>query len=162
MEVGKMKKNIEIYTLISLVSLLVAFLAVSASAAGVQGSQGNTDVQSVLVSYNASELIGNTLKDDQGKELGHIDDVVSGPNGRAEYLILSRGMFGTGFYFTPVPLDAANIQIKNGEVYTTLSQEKILNGPRFSGKDWSKLAQNSYDQKIRAYYGQDGPCPPEQ
>lgn len=149
-----MRKNA--ISAVFIAALFLLFGAVPQFAAGQQGSQQPQNQQGQQQTYFlASHLIGKTVKNQQGKTLGSINDLIVGQNGQIDYAIVGRGgVWGVGEKNTPVPWQAGNFKVEKNEVMSTLSEDKIKNAPKLTGGNWSQeLAQSGYEQKVHSYYG---------
>jgi hypothetical protein len=65
------------------------------------------DVQMLSAGYRASKVVGSSVDNDAGQNIGKIDDLLVSPDGKAPYAILSIGGFlGMGSHYVAVPYDA--------------------------------------------------------
>lgn len=95
-----------------------------------------------------SKVIGETIHNQQGKEIGEVKDVVVS-QGNVEYLIVSPKGEDK---LVPVPVEAANLHMEGDKVVTQLSENQLASAPSFNESEWPNFSQ-SYDQKVNAYYG---------
>jgi sporulation protein YlmC with PRC-barrel domain len=111
--------------------------------------------------FYTKDLLGKTVKDQKGKTIGKVADVVIGKDGRADFVVLSRGgMFSRGKY-TPIPFktfisSATNLNDLRKASYlkTSLSRAKIDKAPTYSSRRWNLTGSQD---KICGYYGS-GQC----
>jgi sporulation protein YlmC with PRC-barrel domain len=110
------------------------------------------------------ELIGMNVKDPVGEDLGSIEDVIVGQDGRVQHIIISHGgVLGIGGRNTPVPWEAAQLRVEaDDEVMTNISKERLENAPSFTGDDYPNFADRQYDQQLRSYYGVEQQQQPQQ
>jgi sporulation protein YlmC with PRC-barrel domain len=115
-----------------------------------------TGSQTGFQALRVSEIIGDTVKDQKGGELGSVKDVIIGSNGQLQYLILSQD---NGDNLTPIPFQAANIDMQNDVVtLANVDKQKLQNAPNFPDQDWNKLGQPGYSNQVFGYYGYQTPA----
>ncbi len=104
--------------------------------------------------HKASDLMGKTVTTQQGEKIGNINDLLVGQNGEVQYIILSRGeVLGMGGELVPVPWQAANLQMQQDQLVSSLDKEKIENAPSFKSDQWANFTEPGYEQEVHAYYG---------
>jgi sporulation protein YlmC with PRC-barrel domain len=115
--------------------------------------------------FNASDLIGKTVKDQKGQTLGEVRDVVIGSNGKADFVILSYGGFiDRNQKYAPVPYQTFMSSLSNNstkintatELTANLDKAKLDKAPTFSDKNWDNMKASQ--GKICSYFGP-GQCP---
>lgn len=100
-----------------------------------------------------SDLIGASVKNPNGDNLGTVNDIIVNKRGDVEYLILSHGgILGFGEELIPIPFKIARIDAKEQVVMVNISKDKLSKAPNFS--DWKNLSQPGFDQKVTGYYGE--------
>jgi hypothetical protein len=140
-------------TFIVLLALLVSsFLIVQPALAQQQGQMQNAE--------RLSQIIGQMAKDQQGQDLGKIEDVITDMQGRTLYLVLSGDKMGKSNEMIPVPWQAANPRVEKGAVMLSLNQQKLRNAPTFKKNEWSQF--NQLQPKTNTYFGAAGPAMPSQ
>lgn len=117
---------------------------------GLNQQQQATNFQA----FNAKDLLGKKVLDQQGQSIGTVADLVIGQSGRADFIVLSqaRGKF------TPVPFrtftsSAANLNDleRTNEVKTDLSRAKIDRAPSFASSHWKDTTGSH--QRVCSYFG---------
>jgi hypothetical protein len=124
---------------------------------GNQSSMGQTQQTMNLHAFNMKDLLGKSVRDQKGKFIGKVADVLIGNDGRADFVVLSRGgMFSRGKY-TPVPFktfisSATNLNDmrKAGSLKTNLSKARIDKAPTYSSTHWNLAGSQN---KICSFYG---------
>jgi sporulation protein YlmC with PRC-barrel domain len=115
--------------------------------------------------FNVNDLIGKSVKNSRGDELGKVEDVIIGSDGRAQFVVLSRGgTLGVGAKYVPVPFNTlmsnstniARIKTDN-DLIANLDKAKLDSAPSFSDKRFDLSSRDSQN-KICSYYGA-GACP---
>ncbi|MDI6854652.1 MAG: PRC-barrel domain-containing protein [Deltaproteobacteria bacterium] len=105
----------------------------------------------------AGKMIGLTVKDDKGEELGTVKDFLIDNRGEVQYLILSRGgILGIGDKLTPIPFRAAEADIREESVVLqNVDKQKLEQAPTFSEREWVVLADPEFEREVYSYYGQE-------
>jgi sporulation protein YlmC with PRC-barrel domain len=104
--------------------------------------------------HKASDLMGKTITSQQGEELGNINDLLVSEQGEVQYIILSRGeVLGMGGELVPVPWQAANLQMQQDKLVSSLDKQKIENAPSFKSDQWAQFTEPGYEQEVHSYYG---------
>jgi hypothetical protein len=103
----------------------------------------------------AGELIGKTVKNEQGANLGEVSDVAIGRDREVDYLIISRhGVAGRGERLIPVPLHSSNMYVtRDSVVLRGIDQAMLDNAPSFSEGEWRMLDNQRFRNDVRGYYG---------
>ncbi len=129
-------------------------------ATGTQSS-GSSDQASAGISnetFRASQIIGKTVKSDQNKDLGEVEDVVMSKDGRAQYLVVSfGGILGMDDKLVPIPFNASRFNFQEDAIVISgLDEQRLKNAPNLGDKQWQSLQDPGFDQEVRGYYGDHG------
>jgi len=101
-----------------------------------------------------SELIGKSVSNEQGEELGTVADVIAGKNGGIQYLLISPASgIGTAEKWAPVPWRAADVRVQQDRLILNLSKEQLANAPSFTQAELSNLGEKQVERRIYSYYG---------
>ena len=94
-----------------------------------------TTVTNVL---SASTLIGDTIRNRQGEELGSLEEImIDLDSGRVAYAVLSFGGFlGLGDKYFAIPWQALFVDTEKEEIVLDISKEKLENAPGFDKDNW--------------------------
>ncbi len=153
--------NIMILLMVGLFVAAPVFAAESTSS----GSSSSTMPSMSFQTFHANDMIGKTLKNKQGDDLGKVEDLVISNDGRIDFVVLSYGgTLGIGAKYVPVPYQTimsnsanfANIS-SNNDLIANLDKSKLDAAPSFSDKNWNASSQDTRE-KICSYYGA-GSCP---
>jgi len=98
------------------------------------------------------DLLGKTVMDQQGQELGKVKDVVVGTQGQPNYVIVT----GKQDQLHPIPLSAVQVDPQNKQLQASISQSEFEQSPSFAENNWPNLEQPQWQQRIFSYYGQQG------
>lgn len=110
----------------------------------------------------ASKLIGASVKNSAGEDLGKIEDIVMEPQGgRVRYAVLSFGGFlGVGDKWFAVPWRYMTIEFDKEKkdkfhfVYN-VEKEKLKNAPGFDSKNWPDFGDSKWTLEIDTFFGGD-------
>lgn len=132
-------------------AILLTVPAFAPDGAGSKGATPQSLSDNRLFRVNA--LIGSTLRNRQGRELGVVEDFLLGKNdGRITYIILSEKNDSGAAVMVPLPWGKISPSINGGNIVVNLDRAKLENAPTF--RDWADLLQPNSDLKrrINAYY----------
>ncbi|RJR33414.1 MAG: PRC-barrel domain containing protein [Desulfobacteraceae bacterium] len=117
---------------------------------GKLGSQGAAQVSRI------SELMDKKVKNQQGQDLGQIEDLVVAKDGRISYIILSQGgVLGIGDKLTPIPFKNAQFdEQQDAVILSNIDKQKLENAPTISQGDWERLSDPGFERELFSYYGQ--------
>ncbi len=107
----------------------------------------------------ASSLIDWDVQDAQGNKIGEVSDIMIGPDGNVEYIVLSQkdGFLGLGEKdLVPVPwskVNTANIDKDQDAVTLSLSKQDLENAPSFNEAEWQAFLRGEKQQEVRGYFG---------
>lgn len=108
--------------------------------------------------HRASKITGMTVKNNDNKELGHVEDIVMDvKSGKVHYLAVSYGgLLGVGDKLFAVPVDVfqVNRAEDEGQFFLTLGvdEETLKSAPGFNQDKWPSFADNSWNQKVNQHY----------
>jgi len=91
--------------------------------------------------FKASELIGYSVKNKQGEELGAIEELVINPqDGRIAYAVLSFGGFlGMGDKLLAIPWESLTPMPEQQSFYLDVNKEKLAETPGFDETNWPDM-----------------------
>ncbi len=154
-----MKKKIIVMALTSALAIPFASTAIAqadnssgASASSPQASKKREQRNDM----RASELLGKSVRNKEGKDLGKVEDVlVSMNSGRVQYTVLSFGGFlGVGDKFFAVPLEAFDRSQQRDHLVLNVSEERLKNAEGFDKDKWPNYREDpSFFDKVRNTFG---------
>jgi sporulation protein YlmC with PRC-barrel domain len=101
-----------------------------------------------------SDIIGRTIVSGQGEDLGSIEDLIIGDDGRVQYLILSRGgVMGMGDEFVPIPWIAADLRVQEDRLISSLDLQTIENAPSLNSEELANFGSPEFEQEVHGFYG---------
>jgi len=112
-----------------------------------------------MMPTRASEIIGLNVKDRTGEQLGEVEDIVIGKDGRVQYIIISHGgVLGIGENMVPIPYKTAEVDVEQDAiVLKNVDKQMLEKAPNFSDEDWANIGEPAFEQKVNSYYGQEKP-----
>lgn len=107
--------------------------------------------------YRASKLIGATVKNATGDELGKIEDFVVDPvSGHTRYAVLSFGGFlGVGDKWFAIPWHALNLQRESTDKFhfvLHVNKERMKNAPGFDKNNWPDVGDPKWASDVDTYF----------
>jgi PRC-barrel domain len=102
-----------------------------------------------------SHLIGSTVKNPQGKDLGSIKDLVISPEeNRVLYAVLSfGGVLGLGEKFFAMPLSALKPAAEAKTFVLEMDPERLRNAPEFNQNNWPQMTDPQWITSVYTFYG---------
>lgn len=103
---------------------------------------------------SASTLNGNSVKNEQGEDLGQIEDMmIDVASGRIEYAVLSFGGFlGIGDKYFAVPYNQLSVDQSNKCMVLNVPKDRLNGAPGFDKDNWPNFADESFQTSISDYY----------
>ena len=103
----------------------------------------------------ASDLIGMTVENHQGKKLGRVQEVaVDVESGRVLQVILNTGLrVHEDDRIKAVPAETLHHDRTAQVLHMDASREKLLRGPRFVTANWAENSDTAHRSAVNAYYG---------
>jgi len=107
--------------------------------------------------YRASKVIGATVKNATGDELGKIEDFVVDPtSGQTKYAVLSFGGFlGIGDKYFAIPWHALNLQRDSTDKFhfvLHVNKERMKNAPGFDKNNWPDVGNPKWAVDVDTYF----------
>jgi sporulation protein YlmC with PRC-barrel domain len=112
--------------------------------------------QSAAQVSRISELMDKKVRNQQGQDLGQIEDLVVTQDGRISYIIVSQGgVMGIGDKLTPIPFRNAQFdQQQDAVILSNIDKQKLENAPTITQGDWQRLSDPGFERELFSYYGQ--------
>lgn len=112
----------------------------------------------------ASTLSGDVVVNQQGEDLGKIEDLlIDFEYGRIAYVVVSfRGFLGIADKLLAIPWDALSMEIPWNALYPDpkgkkfildVNKEHLKNAPGFDKDHWPQMADRKWGQHVHNYYG---------
>ena len=103
----------------------------------------------------ANTLIGDNVHNKQDEHLGDIKEIMLDvPTGKVAYAVLSfGGLFTIGEKLFAVPWNALKLDAVNKRFVLDVKKDRFEDAPGFDSDHWPNMADQSWVDKISAYYG---------
>jgi sporulation protein YlmC with PRC-barrel domain len=104
---------------------------------------------------SAETLVGDDVYNHKNEKVGDIKQIMLDMrSGKVGYAVLAFGGFlGMGEKLFAVPWDALTLDTKNRRFVLNVDKERLKEAPGFDKDHWPNMADQSWEKKIRAYYG---------
>lgn len=104
---------------------------------------------------SASSLIGDSVKNSAGEDLGGITEImIDVDSGRVAYAVLSfGGILGMGNKLFAIPWDALTVDTEDKSFILNVDREVLENAEGFDKDNWPNMADPTWAQGIHEYYG---------
>jgi len=107
--------------------------------------------------YKASELIGKSVENLQGDNLGKIEELAIGSTGKVEYAVLSYGgILGMGDKLFAVPFTSLAHSQDGDNLTMDIPQKKLENAPGFNKNEWPDMTDEKWKSGISEFYRSTG------
>src|SRR5262249_48937051 len=102
-----------------------------------------------------SHLLGSTVKNPQGKDLGSIKDLVINPeDNRVVYAVLSfGGVFGLGEKSVAMPLSALKPAAEAKTFVLEMDPERLRTAPEYNQDNWPQMTDPQWITSVYMFYG---------
>lgn len=114
-----------------------------------------TPVEQLNQPLHVEQIIGSDLRNRRDEDLGDIEDVVIGPDGRIRYAIVSSGGFiGLGEEQVPVPWSKLSVTAApyRDTFVMDVSQQAFENAPTLDNGQRRQLAEGQGSQRIENFW----------
>ena len=135
-----------------MVNSLAVALLVFVSMSGLPFSQSFAK-DSIQGAYKASELMGKSVKNLEGDDLGSVEEIVIETTGEVGYAVLSFGGFlGLGDKLFAVPWTAFAQSPDGDHLTLDIQPKKLENAPGFNKDDWPDMQDENWRLVISKFY----------
>ena len=130
-------------------------MIVAASMLFMIGTLDTTHARDTSGVLKGSDLIGMKVEGTDGKNLGHIKDLVINPmDGDIDYAVLDYGGFlGVSDKYFAVPWDALRFSDDRKKVLLDVTKKDLKQAPGFDKKNWPDFSNREQVIVIYEYYG---------
>ena len=107
----------------------------------------------IKVPTRVSDILKTTVENRHGEELGTIQDLMVGGDGRLKYAILSHGGFlGIGDVLIPIPFDALTAGREKGTAVLDTDKQTLEKALNFESKKWPDFTAAEWEEKVDRYF----------
>jgi sporulation protein YlmC with PRC-barrel domain len=143
------KEEMNRYITVFAVSIFIVALGISRSSV-VMGNDKNTASE-----FRASKIIGMDVKDQKGKKIREIKDVLLDPaTGRVLFAVIGpkRSLEIGHDRFISVPMSAL---LRYGGVYVVnMTRDELTRAPSFHEDHWPNPSDRTWNEMVYKFYGQ--------
>jgi hypothetical protein len=102
-----------------------------------------------------STILGSSVQNLQGEELGTLHDLVVNPaDNRVVYGVLaSGGLLGLGKKLFAVPLSALKRTAEVDTLLLDMDQERLKQAPEFNPHNWPQMTDRQWIASVYTFYG---------
>jgi sporulation protein YlmC with PRC-barrel domain len=102
-----------------------------------------------------SHLLGSTVKNPQGKDLGTIKDLVISPeDNRVVYAVLAfGGVLGLGERSCAIPLSTLKPAAEAKTFVLEVDPERLRTAPEFNHNNWPQMTDPQWITSVYTFYG---------
>ena len=107
------------------------------------------------VAFRGTDLIGKDVVNRNYEELGNVEDIIIGGDGRVTYLVISHGgVLGIGDNLIPVPFSAVSRGSEGDDnIMLDISRQDLENAPNFAQTEWPDFDDANYENEVHGYFG---------
>jgi sporulation protein YlmC with PRC-barrel domain len=157
----------------SIMTFFVLFSAITLiSSAAIAGSSGGQSFMGKIKSMfgedtvfqhpqRLSKLIGSQVTNNNGEQLGKVNDLIADEDGRISYMILSRsdllGMLGTENKLVAIPMTTVEPRVtKDGTLNINLAKRTLDQAPSFTASNYPDFSNKQWQNNVRGYFENKG------
>lgn len=123
--------------------LLVSLLLVAAGSSSAQQQEQKKQTQGQSAHYRVSNLLGQTVVNEQGQEIGQVYEVLVSPKGDQAQIILSVGGF-LGLGDKQISIQFSELDSRQGTLVCDLCKADIQEKPGYNPSRGEKDLQPPY------------------
>ncbi len=104
--------------------------------------------------FRSSDIVGKAVENHKQEKLGVVEDLVIGPDGRVNYVVISSDESSQkGAKLTPIPFSAIDKDAGGeGKIVINVGKKELENAPGFAGNQWPDFSKSHYGEKLHGYY----------
>jgi sporulation protein YlmC with PRC-barrel domain len=133
--------------------MLIALVCISSTALVMRGEAAAPDV--IFPLYKMRDVLGQAVMTPQGKEVGHIENVVlDAATGDLLYCVVtSGGVLGVGGTLRALPWEVVQGAADRKAFQLQIEEEQFQNAPHFDKDSWPDMLDRHWIDAIQVYYG---------
>jgi sporulation protein YlmC with PRC-barrel domain len=137
----------------SMLWMLIVLACVSNTVLVMRGEAAASDVAFPL--YKMREILGQAVTTAQGKEVGHIENVIfDAATGDLLYCVVSSGgVLGVGGTLRALPWDVLQGAADRRAFQLQIAEEQFQHAPHFDTDSWPDMMDRHWVDAIHVYYG---------
>jgi sporulation protein YlmC with PRC-barrel domain len=133
--------------------MLVALVGVLSTTLVMRGEAASPDVAFPL--YKLQDVLGRAVTTPQGKEVGHIENVIlDAATGDLLYCVVtSGGVLGVGGTLRTLPWEVVQGAADRQSFQVQMAEEQFQQAPHFDKDSWPDMEDRHWIDAIHVYYG---------
>jgi sporulation protein YlmC with PRC-barrel domain len=133
--------------------MLIGLVCLSSTAMVMRGEAAAPDVAFPL--YKLREVLGQVVTTPQGKEVGHIENVVldAATGDLLYWVVTSGGVLGVGGTLRTLPWEVVQGATDRKAFQLLIEEEQFTNAPHFEKDSWPDMMDRHWIDAIHVYYG---------
>ena len=133
--------------------LLVALVGIVSPALVMRGEAASPDV--VFPLYTMRDVLGQAVTPPQGKEVGHIENVVldAATGDLLYWVVTSGGVLGVGGTLRTLPWEVLQGAADRKAFQLQIEEEQFQKAPHFEKDRWPDMMDRHWIDAIHVYYG---------
>jgi sporulation protein YlmC with PRC-barrel domain len=131
----------------------LALVVVAITVIAIRSGTASQDL--VLPLYKMRDVLGHKVATQEGKEVGHIDNVIlDASSGDIAYAVVtSGGVLRLGNTLRMLPWSVLHLATGSAPFQLQISQEQFNNAPQFHQDEWPDMEDRHWEDAIQVYYG---------
>lgn len=116
---------------------------------------GEDHAKMMQSAFRSSDLVGKAVENHKQEQLGFVEDLVIGPDGRVNYVVISHDeTVEMGAKLTPVPFSVIDRNAAGkGKIVINVEKKELENAPGFASNQWPDFSKPRSGEKFHGYYG---------
>ncbi len=132
--------------LVFALSIVLGGLAIAAEQQQTTAAQIGD--QSLKGFQRSNEIVGMSVRNPQGQDLGKLNDLVIADDGSVKFAILSHGgVLGVGDKLIPIPWKALKPAEDKKYLTVNITKETLAKAPNFDPKEWPNFTEPEWQKK---------------
>jgi sporulation protein YlmC with PRC-barrel domain len=114
------------------------------------GAVAEAELQGVIL---ASDLLGMTLRNSDGDDIGQVEDVVVDPDtGEIRYLVISTNLEELDGNWVAVPSQAFSVNADDDVLVLNVSQDVLVSAPNFGEDEFPDTSVEGWDADLETFW----------
>ena len=136
------------------IAIMAVFFATAQLIWGALLYAGEDHAKIMQSAFRSSDLVGKAVENNKQENLGVVEDLVIGPDGRVNYVVISNSEIPKmGDKLTPIPFSAIDKDASGeGKIVINVGKKELENAPGFASNQWHDFSKSHYGDKLHGYY----------
>ncbi len=140
------------------IAIMVVFITTAQLVWGALLYAGEDQAKIMQSAFRSSDLVGKAVENHKQENLGVVEDLVIGPDGRVNFVVISNSELPKkGDKLTPIPFSAINKDASGeGKIVINVDKKELESAPGFASNQWPDFSKSHYGEKLHGYYDPSG------